>query len=203
MKSKLKVVSPDNAISAALTKSEKLSKKITTKKTWKNLDVDRNVKLQLNSINYVKPKQGVRHETDDNENHVKAGYKILFAGSVKGKKLAAKLIGKQNSLDVYRINLANVVSKYIGETEKNLDKLFETASEKNWILFFDEADALFGKRSSVQDAHDKYANQETSNLLCQINNYPGLIIFSSKNNNESDTNYPVHLDEVIYFKKPA
>lgn len=202
MKSKMKVVSPHNAIAPSLNKSEKLSKKMTTKKTWKNLDVDRNVILQLNSIN-LKPKPNMQHVVDEDKNHSSAGYKILFAGSVKGKKLAAKLIGKQNSLDVYKINLTNVVSKYIGETEKNLDNLFEKATEKNWILFFDEADALFGKRSNIQDAHDKYANQETSYLLQQINNYPGLIIFSSKNNNDSGTSYPIHLDEIIHFKKPA
>ncbi len=203
MKSKMKVVSPNNAISAPLNKGEKLSKKITTKKTWKNLDVDRNVKLQINSVNYVKPKAGVQHVIDEEKTYASVGYKILFAGSVKGKKLAAKLIGKQNSLDVYRVNLAKVVSKYVGETEKNIEKLIETATEKNWILFFDEADALFGKRSNVQDAHDKYANQDTSYLLRQINNYSGLIIFSSKNNDDSDTNYPIHLDKVIYFKKPV
>src|SRR6185312_15135886 len=202
MKSKIKVVSPGNAISAPLNNNKKISKKITTKKTWKNLDVDRNVKIELNSINYVKPKPGIQHAINEEKISSSAGYKILFAGSVKGKKLAAKLIGKQNSLDVHRINLANVVSKYIGETEKNIEKLFKTATEKNWILFFDEADALFGKRTHVQDAHDKYANQDISYLIRQINNYPGLIIFSSKNNTDSDTNYPVHLDKVIYFKKP-
>lgn len=203
MKSKMKVVSPNNAMSSLLNKGEKLSKKMTTKKTWKNLDVDRNVKLQLNSINYVKPKPGVQNVINEEKISASAGFKILFAGSVKGKKLAAKLIGKQNSLDVYKINLAKVVSKYGGETEKNLEKLFATATEKNWILFFDEADALFGKRSNVQDAHDKYANQDTSYLLRQLNNYPGLVIFSSKNNNDSDTNYPIHINEVIHFKKPA
>ena len=202
MKSKTKVVSPGNVKVHAL-KSKKMSKRMTTKKTWKNLDVDRVVKLQLNSINYASAKPAALHVIGEVKNDTKAGYKILFKGSVKGKKLAAKLIAKQNSLDVYRVDLAGIVSKYIGETEKNLDKFFQTAAEKNWILFFDEADALFGKRTSVQDSHDKYANQGMSYLIEKINQYPGLIILSSKNNDDSNTEYPIHLDSVILFKKPS
>ena len=202
MKSKTKVVSPGN-VKVHASKSKKMSKRMTTKKTWKNLDVDRVVKLQLNTINYASAKPAVLHAIGEEKIDAKAGNRILFAGSVKGKKLAAKLIGKQNSLDVYRIDLASVVSKYIGETEKNLDKLFQSAIEKNWILFFDEADALFGKRTSVQDSHDKYANQGTSYLIEKINQYPGLVILSSKNNDDTGTGYPIHLDSVIHFKKPS
>ena len=202
MKSKTKVVSPNNTQIPAL-KNKKISKRITTKKTWKNLDVDRTVKLELNSINYITPKPAALPVIGEGKDDSTAGHKILFAGSVKGKKLAAKLIGKQNSLDVYRIDLASVVSNYIGETEKNLDKLFQTAIDKNWILFFDEADALFGKRTSVKDAHDRYANQNMSHLIQQINKYPGLIIFSTKNNDDSNAEYPIHLDSVIHFKKPS
>ncbi len=202
MKSKTKAVSPGNVKVHAL-KSKKMSKRMTTKKTWKDLDVDRVVKLQLNSINYASAKPAALHAIGEEKNDAKAGYKILFAGSVKGKKLAAKLIAKQNSLDVYRVDLAGVVSKYIGETEKNLDKIFRTAAEKNWILFFDEADALFGKRTSVQDSHDKYANQRMSYLVEKINQYPGLIILSSKNNDDFGSEYPIQLDSVILFKKPS
>ena len=202
MKSKTKVVSPNNMKSYAL-KNKKIAKRITTKKTWKNLDVDRTIKLQLNSINFITPKAAALHVIGEEKNDAKAGQRILFAGSVKGKKLAAKLIGKQNSTNVYRIDLASVVSNYIGETEKNLDKLFETATKKNWILFFDEADALFGKRTSVKDAHDRYANQDTSYLIEKINQYPGLIIFSLKNDDDSSAEYPIHLDSVIHFKKPS
>jgi SpoVK/Ycf46/Vps4 family AAA+-type ATPase len=202
MKSKIKVVSPNNVKVRAL-KNKKIAKHITTKKTWKNLDVDRTIKLQLNSINFITPKAAALHVIGEEKNDAKAGQRILFAGKVKGKKLAAKLIGKQNSTNVYRIDLASVVSNYIGETEKNLDKLFETATEKNWILFFDEADALFGKRTSVKDAHDRYADQDMSHLNQQINKYPALIIFSLKNDDDSSAEYPIHLDSVIHFKKPS
>lgn len=78
--------------------------------------------------------------------------------------------------DIYRIDLSQVISKYIGETEKNLDDIFKRAEEKDWILFFDEADALFGKRTQVADSHDKYANQEVSYLLQQLESYTGILI---------------------------
>jgi len=78
--------------------------------------------------------------------------------------------------DIYRIDLSQLTSQYIGETEKNLEILFKTAEEKDWIIFFDEADALFGKRTQVNDAHDKYANQEVSYLLQRIENYTGILL---------------------------
>ncbi|HEY5407156.1 MAG TPA: ATP-binding protein [Ginsengibacter sp.] len=203
MKSKIKVVSQSNQKLPALNKIEKLSKQITTKKTWKNLNVDRTVKHQLNSINDLIPKHNTQNMIRGAKDDASVGYKILFSGSVKGKKLAAKLIGKENSLDVHRIDTPSLVSKYIGETEKNLEHLFETAQQKNWILFFDEADALFGKRSSVSDAHDRYANQDISPLLQRINEYPGLVIFSTKNNDDSNTENPIRLNTVINFKEPS
>ena len=85
-----------------------------------------------------------------------------------GKTLTATLLGKHTGKDVFRIDLSRVVSKYIGETEKNLSRLFDKAENKDWILFFDEADALFGKRTDIRDAHDKYANQEVAYLLQRI-----------------------------------
>ena len=78
--------------------------------------------------------------------------------------------------EIYRIDLSQLVSKYIGETEKNLEKIFKQAEQNDWILFFDEADALFGKRTEVKDAHDRYANQEVSYLLQQSEKYPGVLI---------------------------
>lgn len=108
---------------------------------------------------------------------LKPGYRVLFHGPPgTGKTLTASLLGKYTCRDVYRIDLSTVVSKYIGETEKNLANLFSRANNKDWILFFDEADALFGKRTSVRDAHDKYANQEVSYLLQRLEHYNGLVI---------------------------
>jgi len=90
----------------------------------------------------------------------------MFAGpSGTGKTMAAELLASDAGMDLQRVDLSQVVSKYIGETEKNLDGVFAEASEKGWILFFDEADALFGKRTTVKDAHDQYANMEVSHLV--------------------------------------
>src|SRR6185436_18277436 len=100
---------------------------------------------------------------------LKPGYRALFHGPPgTGKTLTATLLGKYTGRPVFRIDLSRVVSKYIGETEKNLASLFDKAEHKDWILFFDEADALFGKRTEIRDAHDKYANQEVSYLLQRI-----------------------------------
>lgn len=134
---------------------------------------------------------------------IKPGYKTLFYGaSGTGKTLTAALLGKLFTLDVYRIDLSMVVSKYIGETEKNLEKVFSKAEHKNWILFFDEADALFGKRTGITDAHDKYANQEIAYLLQRLEDYPGLVILASNMRNNVDEAFTRRLQSVIHFKKP-
>ena len=96
-----------------------------------------------------------------------------------------------------------LVSKYIGETEKNLSKVFRLAEGKNWILFFDEADALFGKRTGVKDSHDKYANQETAYLLQRIEDYPGLIILSSNFRANLDDAFSRRFQSIIRFRMPS
>jgi AAA+ superfamily predicted ATPase len=121
---------------------------------------------------------------------IKPGYRALFYGPPgTGKTLTATLLGKYTGRQVFRIDLSTVVSKYIGETEKNLANLFDKAQHKAWILFFDEADALFGKRTNVKDAHDRYANQEVSYLLQRVEEFDGLVILAS--------NFKANLDEAF------
>lgn len=116
--------------------------------------------------------------------------------------MTATLLGKQFERDIYRIDLSQVVSKYIGETEKNLEKIFNKAENKNWILFFDEADALFGKRSNVQNAHDKYANQEVSYLLQRVEDFSGLIILATNYKSNIDQAFIRRFNAVIQFPLP-
>lgn len=135
---------------------------------------------------------------------LKPGYRVLFHGPPgTGKTLAALILGKKTGKDVFRIDLSMVVSKFIGETEKNLSQLFERAKSKDWILFFDEADALFGKRTNIRDAHDKYANQEVAYLLQRIENHDGLVILASNFRSNIDDAFIRRFQSVIYFPLPG
>ncbi|OAB79016.1 AAA family ATPase [Cochleicola gelatinilyticus] len=138
------------------------------------------------------------------ESRIKPGYRVLFHGPPgTGKTLTASLLGKYTNKPVYRIDLSTVVSKYIGETEKNLASLFDKAATKNWILFFDEADAIFGKRTSVRDAHDKYANQEVSYLLQRVETHPGLVILASNFKDNIDDSFTRRFQSIVLFEMPG
>ena len=120
-----------------------------------------------------------------------------------GKTLTASLLGKKNKLDVYRVDLSQVVSKYIGETEKNLGSIFDVAENKNWILFFDEAESLFSKRTAVSDSKDKYANQETAYLLQRVENYKGLIIMATNLKPNIDIAFSRRIQSMVYYAIPS
>ena len=200
MKPKIKSIKSDHKALASKA-GKKFSKRITTDKNWNDLSTDETTRQQLNDINTWIGDVNTEDRIAGRNTEVNIGYKVLFLGPPgSGKKLAAKLLGKQNNLDVYRVNLSKIVSKYIGETEKNLREVFDTADETHAILVFDESDELFGKRTQVQDAHDKYKTQEISCLLTLVKKYPGLVIFSSKNY-DSGNNFTQHLNAVIHFKK--
>jgi len=180
------------------------AKLVTTKMEWTDLVLPQKTVQQVTDI-----KTWLHHNTtffNDWGMHkrIKPGYRALFYGPPgTGKTLAATLLGKQFEQDVYRIDLSQVVSKYIGETEKNLEKIFNKAANKNWILFFDEADALFGKRSNVQNAHDKYANQEVSYLLQRVEDFPGLIILASNFKSNIDQAFIRRFNAIIHFPMPG
>jgi hypothetical protein len=131
------------------------------------------------------------------------GVTALFSGpSGTGKTMAAEVIANKLRLDLYRIDLSAVVSKYIGETEKNLRRIFAAAENANVILFFDEADALFGKRSEVRDSHDRYANIEISYLLQQMDEYEGLSILATNLRRNMDDAFARRLDFSVSFPEP-
>lgn len=118
-----------------------------------------------------------------------------------GKSLTASLLGKSVNMDVYRIDLSKVVSKYIGETEKNLSNIFDLAENKDWILFFDEADALFGKRTNATDSKDRYANQEVAYLLQRIEDFvKSCYSYNLKSN--LDEAFARRFQSMIYFPMP-
>jgi SpoVK/Ycf46/Vps4 family AAA+-type ATPase len=160
--------------------------------------------LQLNEIEtWVTHHQKLMKEWGM-ERILKPGYKSLFYGPPgTGKTTTAALLGKKTNRDVYRIDLSQMVSKYIGETEKNLAKLFDRAENKEWILFFDEADALFGKRTSTRDAHDRYANQQISYLLQRIEDYDGLVVLATNLKGNIDDAFMRRFQSTINFPMPT
>jgi hypothetical protein len=131
------------------------------------------------------------------------GLSVLFSGpSGTGKTMAAEVIARELQLDLYKIDLSGVISKYIGETEKNLSKIFQEAETSNAILFFDEADALFGKRTAVSDAHDRYANIETSYLLQKMEQYEGVVILATNLSENMDPAFLRRLRFIVEFPFP-
>ena len=134
---------------------------------------------------------------------LRPGYRALFYGPPgTGKTMTACLLAKSTGREVYKVDLSLVVSKYIGETEKNLAHVFDQAQHKGWILFFDEADALFGKRSETRDAHDRYANQEVSYLLQRIEIFDGIAILASNQKENIDQAFARRFESIIYFPMP-
>jgi len=181
------------------------ARKITPKRVWQDLVLPKDTLAQLQELC-----QQVRHRTKvysdwgfDRRLSLGKGSIALFTGdSGTGKTLSAEILAKELGLDLYQVDLSQVVSKYIGETEKNLSRLFEDAQASNAILFFDEADALFGKRSDIKDAHDRYANIEVNYLLQRVETYEGVIILTSNLSKNIDTAFLRRLHFSIEFPFP-
>ena len=134
---------------------------------------------------------------------VTPGYRSLFYGPPgTGKTLTATLIGQAAQADVYRIDLSMVVSKFIGETEKNLARVFDQAQSRRWILFFDEADALFGKRTATSSSNDRYANQEVSYLLQRVEDFPGTVILATNLKGNIDEAFARRFQSLVHFPMP-
>jgi SpoVK/Ycf46/Vps4 family AAA+-type ATPase len=135
--------------------------------------------------------------------HAGLGVKAVFSGaSGTGKTMSAVVVARDLGLDLYRIDLSQVVSKYIGETEKNLDRIFNAAARANAVLLFDEADALFGKRSAVRDAHDRYANIEVGYLLQKLEDYAGVAILATNLSGNMDEAFARRLQYAVEFPLP-
>ncbi len=182
-----------------------LSQKIKPKYVWKDIVLPKDQMTQLYEItNYVKYKHLVYDDWGfDRKISLGRGLNVLFSGpSGTGKTMAAEIMANQLNLDMYKIDLSTVVSKYIGETEKNLNKIFKEAETSNAILFFDEADALFGKRSEVKDAHDRYANIEIGYLLQKMDEYEGTVILATNMRKNMDDAFVRRLHFTVEFPFP-
>ncbi len=179
------------------------AQRIETELNWEDLVLPESTMAQIKDLElWVNYGQQLLEEWEMSQK-LKKGYRALFYGPPgTGKTLTASLLGKYTKREVFRVDLSMVVSKFIGETEKNLSNLFDRAEHKQWILFFDEADALFGKRTNVKDAHDKYANQEVSYLLQRTENYNGLVILATNLKSNIDDAFSRRFQSHIYFAPP-
>ena len=179
------------------------ARKITTSMLWEDVVLNQTTATQVKELSDWLQYHHLFFKDENLKRKIKPGYRVLFYGPPgTGKTLTAALLGKQFDKDVYRVDLSQIVSKYIGETEKNLENVFKKAETKNWILFFDEADALFGKRTNVQSAHDKYANQEVSYLLQRVEDFPGLMILASNFKNNLDEAFLRRFHSLVHFPIP-
>jgi AAA+ superfamily predicted ATPase len=205
------VDSPDAAALFAAARSQSdqslgnLALKVRLRQTWEDLILPRLTLQRIKEIaSAIKNRHIVYSDWGfDRRIATGKGLKSLFAGgSGTGKTMAAGVIARELELDLYKIDLSGIVSKYIGETEKNLDRIFRTAQSSNAILFFDEADALFGKRSEVRDAHDRYANIEVAYLLQKIEDYEGVVILASNLSKNIDEAFSRRMHYVVEFPLP-
>ena len=190
---------------AARAGMEQLAQRIDAKATWDRLvlpleqkELLRQITDQVSQRNLVYEDWGFREIMNRG-----LGISALFAGeSGTGKTMAAEVIANDLKLDLFRIDLSAVVNKYIGETEKNLRKLFDAAEDSGAILFFDEADALFGKRSEIKDSHDRYANIEINYLLQRMEGYRGLAILATNMKSALDKAFVRRLRFIVDFPFP-
>jgi len=183
-----------------------LAERLDARATWDDLVLPDQETASLREIATHARRRALVHEDWGFSQRMNRGLGLsaLFAGeSGTGKTMAAEVIANELNLNLYRIDLSAVVSKYIGETEKNLRQLFDAAEDGGTILFFDEADALFGKRSEVKDSHDRYANIEINYLLQRMESYAGLAILATNLKNALDPAFLRRLRFILRFPFPS
>ena len=185
---------------------DQLAQRIEPKTGWDDLKLPDSEKSLLHQIADQVARRSTVYDDWGFRQRMNRGLSIsaLFTGeSGTGKTMAAEVLARELGLSLYRIDLSAVVSKYIGETEKNLRKLFDAAEDGGAILFFDEADALFGKRSEVKDSHDRYANIEVNYLLQRMEDFAGLAILTTNMRSALDAAFLRRLRFIINFPFPG
>ena len=179
------------------------AKRLHTSLNWEDLVLTERTQDHLKELLLWLEHSDDLMENWDLESILTPGYRCLFYGPPgTGKTLTAALLGKITNRPVYRIDLSRLVSKYIGETEKNLEKVFTRAAVQDWILFFDEADSVFGKRTQVSSSNDRYANQETSYLLQRIEDCSNPIVMASNLKMNIDEAFMRRFQSVVHFPMP-
>jgi len=180
------------------------AQKITTNMEWEDIVLDPLVMEQVTEISTWIEHGATLMNDWGLFRKIKPGYRALFYGPPgTGKTLTATLLGKASGREVYKIDLSMIVSKYIGETEKNLSGIFDIAQHKDWILFFDEADALFGRRTAANSSNDRHANQQTAYLLQRIEDFPGVVILASNLRANIDEAFTRRFQSTIHFTMPS
>lgn len=180
------------------------AQRLTTPYAWDDLVLDPQTRTEIEDIvAWVRNHDRLMTDWKLSEK-LKPGFRSLFYGPPgTGKTLTVSLLGKVTGKPVYRIDLSKVVSKYIGETEKNLATLFDHAQHQNWVLFFDEADSLFGKRTESRNANDRAANQQISYLLQRIEDFPGIVILATNLRANIDEAFARRFQSMIHFPIPC
>jgi hypothetical protein len=177
---------------------------LTTPYEWADLVLDPAARHELEDIVAWATHEAALMTGWNLKRRLKPGFRSLFYGPPgTGKTLTASLLGKRLNAPVYRIDLSKVVSKYIGETEKNLAGLFDRAQHHDWMLFFDEADSLFGKRTESRTSNDRYANQQVSYLLQRIEDFPGIVMLATNARSFLDEAFARRFQSVVHFPLPA
>jgi SpoVK/Ycf46/Vps4 family AAA+-type ATPase len=187
---------PSNELQAGLKENRNWFEKVS------GLD-DKN-RGELNKLNDWLQARKKAMQVPVNKNNPKLGFILFFYGpSLENKTQAIQIVADGFGKTIFNVDLSKIISQYAGETEKNLQQLLNDAESKNWILYFDEADALFGKRTNINDAHDRYSNQETSWLLQKIQTSSVSAIFNCKLCEEADPLFKTYFTSAIYFPNIA
>lgn len=184
---------------------DKLAQKIEATFRWDDIVLPPHLMKQLHEVAASFRDRRVAHSDWglENKHSFGNGVNALFTGAKgTGKTMAAQILARELGLDLYRIDLASIANKYIGETEKNLDRIFRMAQASNSILLFDESDALFGRRSDVKDAHDRFANIEIAYLLQKLEEYDGIVVIATNLRGNLDEAFTRRMRHIVGFPFP-
>lgn len=184
---------------------EHLATQVDVRYTWDDIFLEetqkKNLKYACDRFR-LRNRIGAQWEITKKNAYGNAVIVLMYGPPGTGKTMAAQVVANEVMTPLYRVDVSQIFSKYIGETQKNISRIFEEAQKRNVVLFFDEADALFTRRTEIKDAHDKYANSDTSFLLQKVEEYNGISILATNNFQSFDPAFMRRLTYVIHFERP-